>query len=223
MDHLNVVVIPKSACHPDEPSRVLIFNYRTKNYSTHMSAEILAFNIPDNGWTRDELDRIPADREGNWYTFANHTYTGGDDEAYAPRDASGVVMANGGRSVVSFGGINQKKNPKWKKNDKSSGPKAFSTWYSTVRELDVCSRTWRKVADLGIQTFALMASASTKLNTAFFCGGAMYRQDFNGNTQWCLAIKLPGIHFWNHRAAAVENFPLNFHVGDKAEIENVVQ
>ena len=216
MDHLSVVVVPKAACHPQDPARVLVFNFRTKNYSTHTSAEILAFDIPNDGWARDELESIPADKEGDWYTFANHTFSGGEDEAYAPRDASGVVMANEGRSVVNFGGINQVRNPLWKKkgDPTNKGPKVFSTWYSTVRELNVCAKTWTKVADLGIQTFALMASASTKLNTAFFCGGAMYRQDFNGNTQLCLAIRnIPGIEFWNHRTAAVDNFPPNFQAG----------
>lgn len=216
MDHLSVVVVPKNACHPQDPSRVLVFNFRTKNYSTHTSAEILAFDIPEDGWTRKFLESTTADKKGDWYTFVNHTFNGADD-AYAPRDASGVVMANGGKSVVNFGGINQVRNPISTKKDKRNRPKVFSTWYSTVRELNVCSKTWKKVADLGIQTFALMASASTKLNAAFFCGGAMYRQDFNGNTQLCLAIRIPGIKFWNHRTAAVENFPPEFQVGGKAK------
>ena len=217
MDHLSVVVVPKAACHPKDPSRILVFNFRTKNYSTHTSAEILAFDIPKDGWTRDVLESSTADKDGNWYTFANHTFNGGEDEAYAPRDASGVVMANNGKSVVNFGGINQVRNPLWKKGNRKHGPKVFSTWYSTVRELNVCSKTWEKVSDLGIQTFAFMSSASTKLNTAFFCGGAMYRQDFNGNTELCLAIRIPGIKFWNHRTAATENFPSKFQVGGKAK------
>lgn len=215
MDHLSVVVVPKAACNPEDPARVLVFNFRTKNYSTHTSAEILAFDIPSNGWTREELEKVSADQEGGWYTFAKHSFDGGEDEAYAPRDASGVVMANGGRSVVNFGGINQVRNPLWKKGDRSKGPKVFSTWYSTVRELDVCAKNWEKVADLGIQTFALMASASTELNTAFFCGGSMSRNDFKGNTQLCLAIRIPGLEFWNHRKAAVENFPEGFQAGGR--------
>ena len=213
MDHLSVAVVPKSACHPDDPARVLVFNFRTKNYSTHTSAEILAFDIPPNGWTREELDSASGEAEGRWYTFANHTFDGGKDEVYAPRDASGVVMANGGRSVVNFGGINQIRNHNFVKGDRSTGPKVFSTWYSTVRELDVCSKTWTKVASLGIETFALMASASTKLNTAFFCGGSMKHNDFNGNTELCLAIRIPGIKFWNHRIPATENFPEGFQAG----------
>ena len=216
MDHLSVVVVPKSACHPEDPARVLVFNFRTKNYSTHTSAEILAFDIPEDGWTRDELDNSSADDQGGWYTFANHTFNGGEDEAYAPRDASGVVMANGGRSIVNFGGINQVRNPLFEKGDRAKGPRVFSTWYSTVRELDVCHKTWEKVADLGIQTFALMAAASTKLNTAFFCGGSMSRNDFNGNTELCLAIRIPSLKFWNHRRAAVENFPDGFQAGGRA-------
>ncbi|VEU42554.1 unnamed protein product [Pseudo-nitzschia multistriata] len=222
MDHLSVAVVPKAACHQDDPARVLVFNFRTKNYATHASAEILAFDIPKNGWTREELVQISAEEEGEWYTFANHSFTGGEDEAYAPRDASGVVMANGGRSIVNFGGINQIRNPRWKKKDRSNGPKVFSTWYPTIRELNVCSRTWEKVADMGIQTFALMASASTQLNVAFFCGGSMYRQDYNGNTNLCLATKIPGIDFWNHRTAAVENFPQGFEAGGEATVEALV-
>jgi hypothetical protein len=218
MDHLSVAVVPKAACHPDDPARVIVFNFRTENYSTHKAAEILAFDIPSNGWTREELDNIPAETPGNWYTFANHTFDGPNDEAYAPRDASAIVMANNGKSVVNFGGINQVRNPFWTKGDRSNGSKTNSTWYSTVRELNVCTRTWQKVADLGIQTFAIMASASTKLNGAFFCGGSMYTQDFNGNTQWCLSIRIPGLHFWNHRTAAVENFPDDFQPGNKASV-----
>jgi hypothetical protein len=213
MDHLSVAVVPKSACHPEDPARVLLFNFRTKNYSTHTSAEILAFDIPSIGWTRDELDSSTAETPGKWYTFANHTFDGPSDEAYAPRDASAVVMANEGRSVINFGGINQVRNQHWKKGDKRSGPKVFSTWYSAVRELDVCDKTWKTVADMGIETFAIMASASTKLNSAFFCGGSMYHQDFHGNTQWCLATKIPGIQFWNHRLATIQDFTRDFQYG----------
>jgi hypothetical protein len=218
MDHLSVVVVPKSVCDSSDPARVLLFNYRTKNYSTHTSAEILAFDIPDGGWTREELDTMTPDTPGKWYTFANHTFDGPSDEAYAPRDASAVVMANDGISVINFGGINQVRNHNWIKGDKSTGPKVFSTWYSTVRELNVCEHTWTKVADLGIQTFAIMAAASTKLNNAFFCGGSMYKQDFHGNTQWCLSIKIPGIKFWNHRLATngITDFPSDFQPGKLA-------
>lgn len=215
MDHLSVVIVPKDACHSGDPARVLVFNFRTKNYATHTSAEILAFDIPENGWTREELDNASADQHGRWYTFANHTFDGGKDEAYAPRDASGVVMADGGRSVVNFGGINQVPNPLFKKKEKGTGPKVFSTWYSTVRVLDVCAKDWKKVGNLGIETFALMASASTKLNTAFFCGGSMSTHDFHGNTELCLAIRIPGIQFWNHRTSATENFPDGFEAGGK--------
>ena len=93
MDHLSIAVVPKGACNPQDPSRVLVFNFRTKNYSTHTSAEILAFDLPKDGWTRDFLNSTAADTEGRWYTFANHTFDGAHDEVYAPRDASGVVMA----------------------------------------------------------------------------------------------------------------------------------
>jgi len=217
MDHLSVVMVPRAVCNVGDPARVLVFNFRTKNYSTHTSAEILAFDIPNDGWTRDELENASAEQEGRWYVFANHSFDGREDEVYAPRDASGVVMANGGKSVVNFGGINQVRNPLWKKKDRSNGPKVFSTWYSTIRELNVCTKKWEKVADLGIQTFALMASASTKLNTAFFCGGSMSRNEFNGNTNLCLAIRIPGIEFWNHRKAAVENFPNGFQAGGRVD------
>lgn len=218
MDHLSVAVIPKSACNPEDPARVLLFNFRTKNYSTHTSAEILAFDIPTGGWSRDELEQNMADTPGKWYTFANHTFDGPSDEVYAPRDASAVVMANEGRSVINFGGINQVRNRHFVKGKRRTGPKAFSTWYSTVRELHVCEKIWNKVADMGIETFAIMASASTKLNSAFFCGGSMYRQDFHGNTQWCLAAQIPGIQFWNHRLATIHPFSDNFHPGRLATI-----
>jgi hypothetical protein len=219
MDHLSVVVVPKSACHPEDPARVLLFNFRTRNYSTHTSAEIMAFDIPDSGWTREELDSSIADATGRWYIFANHTFDGPSDEVHAPRDASAVVMANEGRSVINFGGINQVRNHGWKKGDKSTGPKVISTWYSVVRELNVCEKIWRKVADMGMETFAIMASASSKLNSAFFCGGAMYRQDFHGNTEWCLAAQIPGISFWNHRMAIVREFPIDFEPG---QVDNTV-
>lgn len=198
MDHLNIVVIPRGACISSDPARVLVFNFRTGSYNTTPLAQIWAHDIPYEGWTDDELDGKMSETPGMWYIFDNRTYDGVEDEANAPRDASGVVMANGGRSVINIGGINQVR----------YGPNITSRWYSTIRELDVCTKQWTKVADMGIRTFAHMAAASTKLNMAFFCGGARYLEDNNGNTDCCLGIRLPGITFWNHRTttAAVQKF-----------------
>jgi hypothetical protein len=220
MDHLSVAVIPKAACHPSDPARVIVFNFRTASYNTNEFAEILAFDIPDDGWTQHELDSVTSETPGMWYTFDNRTFDGRGDEANAPRDASGIVMANGGTSILNIGGINQVRNALWKKGkkNKKNGPKVFSTWYSTIRELNVCTKSWNKVADLGVETFALMAGASTKLNMAFFCGGSMQRQDFHGNTEWCFGIRIPGIDFWNHRAAAVHNFTPGFRMGESGNI-----
>jgi hypothetical protein len=216
MDHLSVAVMPKSACQPEDPARVLLFNFRTKSYSTHTSAEILAFDIPDRGWTRKELDSSNADTAGNWYIFANHTFGGASNKSYAPRDASAVVMANEGRSVIDFGGINQVWNPGWKIGDRRTGPKVFSTMYSTVRELNACERTWRKVADMGIEAFAIMAAASSRLNIAIFCGGSVNRAELHGNNKWCLAAQIPGIAFWNHRMASIREFRTDFEPGTLA-------
>jgi hypothetical protein len=236
MDHLSVAVIPTGTCKNNEPGRILVFNYRTQAYSTQRHAEILAYDLPPNGWTVEQLDSSSAledDREGTnlrgngWYVWANHTFDGPEDTVNAPRDASGVVLANGGRSIVNIGGVNYIRNPDWKKGQKNNnknqqkrkkgnrgGPKTLATWYSTVRELDVChTRSWKKVADLGVETFALMAAASTGLNAAFFCGGAQYSQDFHGSTPWCFAIQVPGIQFWNHRTSATRNFDPTFVPG----------
>lgn len=69
LDHGSIALIPKGTCNPNDPSRLLIFNFRKSNYSTAKSI-ILAFDIPEQ-WTEEQLNRSP-DKFGEWYIFSYH-------------------------------------------------------------------------------------------------------------------------------------------------------
>lgn len=137
-------------------------NYRTQAYGTQ-STEILAFDIPPNGWTRNQLDIMDAATPGTWYVYANTSYNGPRDAINSPRDASGTVLANGGRNVINFGGIH------WEYDD--NGQYVSSKRYRIIHEFDVCEKQWSKIGDLGVELFALQSCASTELNIAITCGG----------------------------------------------------
>ena len=111
-DHGSIAVIPEATCHPNDPRRLLIFNYRTYSYGTQ-SPEILAYNLPKNGWSLDQLEQQSKDPSaaGDWYIYGNVTYNGAFDEVNAPRDASGIVSANNGRMLLNFGGCHYIRKP----------------------------------------------------------------------------------------------------------------
>jgi hypothetical protein len=160
LDHGNAVEIPAGLCSPDDPRRMLILNYRKSSYG-NQSSTILGFDFPSGGWSTDASIQL-ADpyRLGAWYVFANISHEGPLDALNAPRDASGLVVANDGRSVINFGGVSYTYQDRRRMNV-----------FSIVRNFDVCEKKWTKLGDLAMQCFALQSVASSDLNVAFTCGG----------------------------------------------------
>lgn len=165
LDHGSLAHVPAAVCHPDDPARILLFNYRKRAFDNLDATEMLAYDLPKNGWTLEELERTDKEALGPWYVYANITNTGLGDDLNAPRDAAGLAMANGGRHFVNFGGV-------------SCGYDDFETKtnfqrndHSMIRMLDVCEKTWQKVGDLGVDIFAIQSAASSQLNMVFTCGG----------------------------------------------------
>lgn len=197
-DHGSLALIPPGVCQPSDPSRILIFNYRTKAYGTQ-KATVVAFDLPSERWSEDELSSLSAETPGPWYIYGtsegrvastvivgcSHTlvrfvadmpYNGIEDELNAPRDAAGLVLANGGRFLVNFGGVHYH----YDDFDLRSGFRRRD--FSVIRAFDVCTKEWKKVGDLGVETYAIQSVASERWNLAFTCGGEARDQEKEGTT-----------------------------------------
>ena len=140
---------------------------------------------------------IPLTSDPFLHLPANITHYGKDDEINGPRDAGGLVIANGGRHLLNFGGVVYDYHP-GKPEIKRYRRR---TDYSIVRAFDVCTKAWSKVGDLGAKTFAVQTAASVGLNMAFTCGGEG-RKQHNQNNPWCFVNRIPGMKLENHRVAA---------------------
>lgn len=186
----------------------MILNFRTVSYGTQRS-EILAYDLPSGGWNVGDLEQRSMEDPGSWYIYTNVSYTGPEDIVNCPRDASGTIMANGGRDIVNFGGIFYDF-----PNDKFR-----STRFSTIRAFDVCERQWRAVGDLGATIFALQTSASDKLQVSVTCGGEARHPSFKKvNSPWCLVKRFgPNITVHNrHGTPATSNFADGFFPGGES-------
>ncbi|KAL9190972.1 hypothetical protein ACHAXT_000678 [Thalassiosira profunda] len=193
LDHGNMAVVPPGACDATDPGKLLIFNYRTEPYG-RPHREMLAFDLPQEGWSLDELRSMEAkgDKRGHWYLYAEPNGTEWVEQA---RDAAGMVSANNGRTLLNFGGVSYK-------NDCSKGNRKRSRCkeggarhdFSQIRAFDVCTEHWSEVGDLGLPIFALQSSGSSTLNVAVTCGGdAPYRQ-FHRNSPLCFASRMGGAY-----------------------------
>ena len=105
---------------------------------------------------------------------ANISYTGIEDELNAPRDAAGLVLANEGRMLVNFGGVH------YHYEDYEGKTRYSRRDFSVIRAFDVCTKTWSKVGDLGVESYAFQSVASEKWNLAFTCGGEARYQEKDG-------------------------------------------
>jgi hypothetical protein len=187
-DHGSISFVPKSTCHAGDPARLVILNFRTESYGTQRS-EMMGYDMPDNGWTLEHLEKLTMEDAGSWYFFANISYTGPEDVANCPRDASGTVVLNGGRNILNFGGIFY---------DFPNG-EFRSTKFSTIRSFDVCDKEWTVVGDLGLQVFALQTCASQDLQLCITCGGEARRlSKTSNNNPWCVVTRL-------HAKSVVQN------------------
>lgn len=188
-DHGSLAHIPAGVCDPSDPARLLIFNYRTKNYGTQ-ATEMLAFDMPSKPWRKEQLETLEAETPGRWYVYANITYDGPRDYLNAPRDAAGMALVNGGRKILNFGGIHYH----YKKNQEDDVRRRKGFRHSMIRSFDVCEKKWTKIGDLGVKAFALQSSASSRLNLAITCGGQTFA-DEEKNSPWCHITRFPGINF----------------------------
>ena len=211
-DHGSTAFVPADACRPNDPSRVIILNFRTVSYGTQRS-EMLAYDLPREGWKVKDLEELSMEDPGSWYIYTNVSYTGPEDIANCPRDASGAIMANGGREILNFGGIFY---------DFPNG-KFRSTRFSTIRSFDVCKKQWRVVGDLGAQIFALQTSASNNLQLSVTCGGEARHPSFKKtmNSPWCLVHRFgSGISVQNrHGTPATSDFADDFFPGSRHAID----
>jgi len=168
-DHGGLARIPAGTCRPDDPERILIFDFRTQCYGT-ASSSFLAYDLPSK-WEEEDLEHLELpETVGPWYTYADVGSESTEDEVNTSRDASGTVLANEGRHIFNFAGIHYyypfPNNP----------TKYRGTKFSTVRRFDVCQKEWEKVGNIGGDgTFALQSCASSKLNVAITCGGQTSR------------------------------------------------
>ncbi|CAE7885343.1 unnamed protein product, partial [Symbiodinium microadriaticum] len=159
MDHGSIVVTPTGVCGAQRRT-VIILNYRIAPYGS-ARPEMLAHDLPESGWTAEELSQASMEEPGKWYLYHNVSFTKADP-CTSPRDASGMATANGGRFLLNFGGI-------FYTHDKHGHP--IGHRFSAIRSFDVCEKRWTIEGDLGMDTFALQTAASQKLQVAVTCGG----------------------------------------------------
>ena len=187
LDHGNMAVVPPGTCDATDPGKLLLFNYRTEPYG-RPHAEMLAYDLPPNGWTLEAL-KSHFDHSG-WYMYANPNGTEWVDQA---RDAAGMVSANKGRTLLNFGGVSYQNdcsmvNPKRSRCTKKGARRDFSM----IRAFDVCTKRWSEIGDLGLPTFALQSSGSSALNVAITCGGDVPLRHHNLNSPLCFASRMGG-------------------------------
>jgi hypothetical protein len=173
LDHGSLAVIPAAVCGPSDPERILILNFRTRPYGD-AHPEILAHDLPREGWTVEQLE-ASWDEPGGWYWYHNDTRRTWSHTKDVARDASGTIVVNWGRQVINFGGT-------YHYVDVATGRRTRGR-FSMIRALDVCTREWSVVGDLGLETFALQTAASERLQLAVTCGGTAPGNPNNG--QWC--------------------------------------
>eukprot|EP00980_Cylindrotheca_fusiformis_P000011 scaffold1_cov108-Cylindrotheca_fusiformis.AAC.11 len=188
MDHASLAHIPAGVCGDSEPERLLLFNFRQKA-GNPFSSEIFAFDIPTSGWSSSTLNQLDVEATGKWYSYAIFEYAQGK-VVNAPRDASGMAIANGGRNVIDFGGV--KINGKHKRS------------FSTIRSFDVCEKAWSQVGDMGLRTFGFQSSVAARGNIAVFCGGHSSLAA-DRNSPWCVVNRIPGMQFQSNKVMTATN------------------
>jgi len=107
--------------------------------------------------------------------LADSPYAGIGDELDAPRDAAGLVPANGGRGyLVNIGGVHYQ----YEHFEAKTGLQRRE--FSVTRAFDICTKQFKKVGDLGVETYAIQSVASERLNLLFTCGGEARDQEKDG-------------------------------------------
>jgi len=192
LDHGNAAVIPSGTCKESDPARIVIMNFRTEPYGD-IHPEVLAHDLPDDRWTLDELEAMDKERnrKGGWYIYHNVTDPFARPED-VPRDAAGIVVTDGGRHILNFGG---QAHDISMAEHRATGRKRHKIKFNMIRSLDVCQKEWSKVGDMGLSTFALQSCASQRLQVAFTCGGEAPLH--NSNSDMCIASHWASMHIEN--------------------------
>jgi hypothetical protein len=86
----------------------------------------------------EDLNSMDTETPGNWYTYANISYSGREDQVSAPRDASGLAVAYNWRKIVNFGGVHYINHRHITQANGMKTLKKDLGKYCTVRSLDVC-------------------------------------------------------------------------------------
>lgn len=192
LDHGNAAIIPRGTCNDSDSARIIIMNFRTEPYGD-IHPEILAHDLPDDRWTMDQLESMDREpnRKGGWYVYHNITDPFARPED-VPRDAAGIVVTDGGRHILNFGG---QAHDISMGEHRATGRKRHKIKFNMIRSLDVCEKKWTKVGDMGLSTFALQSCASHRLQVAFTCGGEAPLH--NSNSDMCIVSRLSDIHIDN--------------------------
>lgn len=193
LDHGNAAIIPSGTCKENDPARIIIMNFRTEPYGD-IHPEVLAHDLPDDRWTLDALETMDGEpnRKGKWYVYHNITDPFARLED-VPRDAAGIVVADGGRHILNFGG--QAHDISKAEERRATGRKRHKIKFNMIRSLDVCQKEWTKVGDMGLSTFALQSCASQRLQVAFTCGGEAPLH--NSNSDMCVVSHWASMHIEN--------------------------
>mmetsp|Transcript_30876 Transcript_30876/g.46878 ORF Transcript_30876/g.46878 Transcript_30876/m.46878 type:complete len:886 (-) Transcript_30876:79-2736(-) len=179
-DHGSIAYIPPDACNEGDPARLIILNFRIESFGSQRG-EMLAYDLPVEGWSIESLEDLKIEDTGDWYMYTNITYTGPEDVVNCPRDASGTVTVNNGKHILNYGGIFYSF-PNGKIRDNR---------FSVVRSFNVCEKQWDIIGDLGVQTYALQTCASQELQISITCGGESRYPDHEGmNNPWCMVNNL---------------------------------
>uniref|UniRef100_A0A7S3K1V9 Uncharacterized protein n=1 Tax=Aureoumbra lagunensis TaxID=44058 RepID=A0A7S3K1V9_9STRA len=183
LDHANAILIDAGACHPNDPPRILLLNFRFQHFA-NMRTEIFIADLPSHGFTssRTNKKKIKAIK---WSLFSNNTQS-------LPRDASGAIAIKHGRYIVQYGGVFYAYDTakKYAQKTKLIADEIMSAvgglisspihsrnrgWhirmdFAEIRALDICnSRDWFHVGRLRTSRFATQTCRSD--DYVFTCGG----------------------------------------------------
>jgi len=196
LDHGSLAVVPAGTCHEKDPSRILIFNFRTWPYG-NPHPKFLAHDVPKDGWSLDTLQKYDKKAPEKWYVYHNVTNTSHLKDI--PRNASGVVMANNGCHILNFGGMYQTRT-----DTRGNGKRTKKGRTSMIHAFDVCRKEWRIVGDLGLQTFPLQSCTSDSLGVAITCGGKAPLA--YSNSPFCFVSRWRNMTVSNPQSSAFDAF-----------------
>lgn len=158
-DHLSLARLRPGVCAPDEPPRLMVFNYRSSAHGL-TQGQAYALGLRPDG---DGAVRFPGEGGGNaWAPLC------GADPAHGA-DAAPWALSPDGRLLFSFGGS-------FCGRASCRDKLAHAT---QVRVLDVCAQAWTTLAGArldspryGLEACVASARSGDGANAAILCGGS---------------------------------------------------